>query len=446
MKRSPNKLAETAAFVILAVAILLAQYSAEEDQGSCPDCNIILITIDALRADHLGLYGYSRDTSSGIDFLGRQSLVFENAYAHSPWTRTSMASMMTSRYPREHGVLTEAKNDFLDESFKTIPETFSENGYDTAAFITNSNLKSDFGFQQGFDHFEDRIINLRTEYVCKLALNWMKKRENKFFAWIHLNEPHDFYEPPGKYISLFIKPKDGYIHPRATSREWMTRHRMQDGRFNLTKTEIEWMKALYDGEIRYVDDELSRLLRELSESGILQNTILVITSDHGEEFLDHGYLYHGQNLHDELVKIPLLIKAPGIKPAKIEEPVGLVDVYPTLTAMAGISHETPTRGTNLLTPNISRIIYGETDFRTWHQSMIIQDNVKFIHDWESNSTRKYSLNQDPVEKEPEKPSETEKQKNIELIKSYRINVHEPAGKNTVSPETLEGLKNLGYMV
>ncbi|MBD3261911.1 MAG: sulfatase-like hydrolase/transferase, partial [Candidatus Altiarchaeales archaeon] len=260
----------------------------------CPHCNIVLISIETTRADHLGLYGYGRETTPVIDSLGSVSTVYENAYAQAPWTRTSIASLMTSRYPRHHGVLDTSKESVLDESLITLPEVFKANGYATGAVVTHSNLKSEFGFNQGFDYFNERMLDWPAGNVLLESLQWVNKTREPFFLWIHLSDPHGHYTPPKPYEDLFSRHEEGLILPQNTHKNAVLK-RIEAG--NLSKKDIERMIGLYDSEIRYTDDSLGAFLVTLKQLGLGEDTIVVLTADHGEEFFDHGGFEHGHTLY-----------------------------------------------------------------------------------------------------------------------------------------------------
>jgi arylsulfatase A-like enzyme len=417
-------------------------------ESVCPNCNVILVTIDALCADHLGLYGYSRDTSDTFERLSANSIVYGNVYAQSSWTRTSMASMLTGRYPAHHGVLTEKKESYLDDDFLTLPEVFKNNGYSTAGYVANANLKQEFGFSQGFDHYREGLGGWRTGAILKEVVEWIEPRKSQpFFIWMHLNEPHDPYTPPEGYDELYGKDSAELIRPLNTSREFMLAPPGdKELRINLTNADLARMVDLYDGEIKYVNDEFGVLMTKLSRMGLTDNTIIVVTADHGEEFQDHGRLFHGHSLYEELVRIPLLIYVPQVPAKRMPGPVELIDVYPTLCDLTGLSFEGNVDGVSLAEKDSKNIVYSETDFRTSSLSMVVDLDMKFIHDWKTGESILFDLKTDPGEKKPLSLTESEKQKYMDLIQNYRTNPYTPKGSAEVSEETTKQLKELGYII
>jgi len=412
----------------------------------CDGCNVILITVDALRADHMGLYGYGRDTTPSIDIFSEKAIVFDRAYAPSSWTRTSMASMLTSIDSPGHGVVDETTKSYLEGGFTTLQEAFQGDGYATAGYVTNSNLRASWGFSQGFDHFYDNISDWWAGKVLQNATRWMNAQDRPFFVWIHLNEPHDPYTPYKEFKNLYTKHEAGLIDPYKTSREWMDAERRHpNGTYMLSDRDFERMVALYDGELSYIDQEIKVLLYKLSMEEHTKDTIIIITSDHGEEFLDHGDLFHGQSLHDELEKIPLIIFVPNVVPKRVAYPVSLIDIYPTLADLTGIPAPSG-NGISLLHTVPDRRVYAETDFRGHGLSMIIAGDKKIVHDRISNETVAYDLARDPGEMDPRKVVGVELEQALGSISKMRLQAYKTTGEARISDDTRESLKHLGYIV
>lgn len=284
-----------------------------------PDVNVIVISFDALRADALGVYGYSRPTSPRLDAFAAKSTLFERAYTVAPVTPTSFAAAFTGLLP--HRVFHRWNLVHQD----TLAVRFAANGYATAAFINNVQLTEERSFDIGFDVYELNK-SLQDEETLESSLAWLEQnRQHKLFAWIHFLDPHSPYVYRDSSAHLYDADYEGAF-------ETTTR-----GSFDTDDPlEIARIRDLYDGEVLYVDAIFGRLIDGLSEMGLLENSIIVVTSDHGEEFKEHGGFQHDR-LTEEHVRIPLLLyhpDAPGS--ARTEILVSNVDFYPTFLSLAGI--------------------------------------------------------------------------------------------------------------
>lgn len=310
--------------------------------GATQRPNVIWLVIDALRADHLGCYGYARDTSPFIDRWSREAIRFRRAYAQESYTIASVASFFTSTYPWTNRVLYDSPEiDALDPSFVTLAEVLREHNYRTAAFVFNPHLKARFNFAQGFDLYDDRKQFLRRWQPdperFETARRIFQKTERllaehdgtPLFLYAHFRDVHSPYVP--------LPPYDAMFPPRDAS-------------------EREKRMALYDGEIRYTDGYLNRLLDLLASHGIdASNSILILSSDHGEEFRDRhpgdpGGWFHARTLYEELIRVPLVLSLPERPFAGrvVEEPVGLIDLVPTILDVLGIDGFGQFEGRSLL--------------------------------------------------------------------------------------------------
>lgn len=310
-------------------------HSASVDPAAPP--SIILIVVDTLRADHLGLAGYEdRPTSPNLDALAEHAFVFDNAYASAPWTRTSLASLFTSKHPMEHLVLAEGEEheNRLDERFVTLAEYFDGLAYDTAAFTANPHYA--FGLEQGIAH-NHRRFGLIASNLFRDAGGWLRQHlsapiRRPYFLLVHSIDPHDRYRHHEQFPWA---PRDSnlrevsHLFP-ADSGEGVGESCDMSRARKLSPSELAEMIACYDQEIAYTDNELGHFLSMLKKSGELQKSIVIFTADHGEEFLDHGGYWHGCTLYDELVKVPLVVWVPWLEGRRIRETVGLVDLFPTL--------------------------------------------------------------------------------------------------------------------
>ncbi|MFC2162617.1 sulfatase [Candidatus Altiarchaeota archaeon] len=278
----------------------------------CPGCSVILISIDTLRPDHLGSYGYGRDTSPFLDDLAERSMVFRKFYSPIPKTNPSHASMFTSKPPYLHGVRFNGQS--LDEGETTLAEILGQQGYVTGGFASAAHLNMQSGFGQGFDTYDSgSIIKSGTYYTryagqtSSLASQWLESnRGERFFLFIHYFDPHAPYDPPKEH-DIFQGASDSLLHRLAGALTYASPSANKSLDFLRTGLET----ARYDGEIHYVDAEIGGLLEQY---GSLDDTVVIITSDHGEALGEHGYYFaHGDVLYEEQVRIPLIIYSRGVR-------------------------------------------------------------------------------------------------------------------------------------
>lgn len=309
--------------------------------------NVLLVVVDTLRADHLHLYGYPRRTSDHIDALGASGWVFESHIASSAQTVPSTLSMLLSMQPAEHGFLHLGEGHFgrhrprYPDGLVFLAEAFQAAGYRTGGFVGNPFLQRDNGFAQGFDHFV--YSEERGEVLTSAATDWMTRRdwrERPFFAYVHYFDVHSPYEPPAPYRDLFERPEEGrYIYRNGPAPE-------------VREADVQTIVSLYDGEIAYVNDQIGDVLSALEGAGVREDTLIAVTSDHGDEFLEHGGLGHGTSVYGELVRVPLILTGPGIDDPgrRIDDVTHHLDLAPSLLALAGLEPPASFRGGDLTTP------------------------------------------------------------------------------------------------
>jgi arylsulfatase len=314
--------------------------------------SVVLITIDTLRADHLGCYGYARPTTPRIDALAKESLLFERAYTTLPRTTQSVASIMTGRYPKSHG----ARGLFtrLPATNQTLAEILKERGYATAAVVSNSFLRPGQGFEQGFDTYdnpEERWDADSAMAVTEGAVRWLDGRGEggPFFLWVHYLDPHWRYTPPAPWDRAF----DPDFKEPFTLYDDLDRNRFTKGQVIfgdvLTPRQVEHLVALYDGEIAASDAAVGVLLDRLAR--VRAPLVVVLTSDHGESLGDHGYRFaHGEYLYESSLRVPLLIRDPdavaaGTRTSGLSENV---DVAPTILRLLGVDAMQGVEGRPLL--------------------------------------------------------------------------------------------------
>jgi arylsulfatase A-like enzyme len=356
-----------------------------------PSRNVVLISIDTLRADHLGIYGYERNTSPNIDRFFSDGLVFERAYAQAPWTLPSHASMFTGQHPSTHGSTTYPGDTFgyvdrLRPELVTIAEILNDQGFETGAFTGGVYLTRAYGFDQGFETFEV-ARSTRMEEALDLALPWLKhEREQPFFLFLHAFDVHR-YEPRRYYDDL---PDDGYNGPmRGLLRErprLLEEAIIADGLSNPSAQDIRFVQHLYDTEIRGVDAQLQRLFEALEQLGLLENTAVILTSDHGENFWEHGDSGHAFTLYNTTLQVPLLISAPGFRVGRrISGFARVIDIPATILTLTGVSTAVGERmhGRSLLAgvrvgEAGSDIVVAEAD-RLGTQACVFSGRYKYIY-------------------------------------------------------------------
>jgi choline-sulfatase len=327
--------------VVLA-ALLLLTLSAGAPWAEAGDRkpNVVLVVIDALRPDHLGCYGYPHATSPNIDALAGKAVVFENAIAQVPWTKSSFSSMFTSLYPFQHGV--EDWESVLAESLVTLPELLREAGYTTAAVINILALEGRYQVLQGFDTVNSEPKNKRdAEATTDDAIDLIRASSEPFFVMIHYFDPHEPYAATRGYVEKVRPDADmaavqARLSEHQAGRRPAEEHRDKD-------------IVLYDACIRQVDDQMVRLLGLLDEMDIADQTLVIITADHGEAFWEHGCCCHAVNLYDEVLRVPLIISYPKRyrTPRRIEPQVSLIDLLPTIAGLTGISDAEHREGLDL---------------------------------------------------------------------------------------------------
>jgi len=319
---------------LLLAAALLAGCSGEDPP---PRPNIVIYLVDTLRQDHLGLYGYERETSPSIDVLAEDSIVFKQAYATSAWTKASTGSLLTGLHPRQHGAT--SRSSPLSPQAKLLSEYLSPIGYFCAGIVTNPFVVEHWGFNRGYEVFEDLgeqapqvggWMQIQAEQVNQRAFEVLDARpeDQPFFLYLHSIDPHGPNTPIKPYDTLFTD------NPRPPGVASMLAVRPQVRRVKSTI-------ALYDSEIRYSDDQFGNFVQGLKDRGLYEDTVIWFVSDHGEEFLDHGRGGHGTQIFNEVVEVPLILKLPGQDHAghEVDTPVSLVDVM--VTQLNLLEHHAP---------------------------------------------------------------------------------------------------------
>ena len=310
--------------------------------------NVIVISLDTVRADHLSVYGYDRPTTPNLERLAEEGIVFEEAFTQTPWTVPSHMSVFTSLYPSVHSITNLTPQSDMNVM---LPEMLQDAGFVTAGFVAPV-LSEDYGFAKGFDYYvrADRVRSADT--MVDHALEWLARDpaapvlpEKPFFLFLHLFDAHHPYEPPWPFDTAYIS------RYRSNIRELSETHPYEQDQ-HLTDEELAEVVALYDGEIAYADFALGRLFDALRKLGLYEDALIVVFGDHGEGFLEHGLMNHGNSVYEELIHVPLLLRLPGGRSGgtKIAEPVQLIDITPTILQELGLKPNPKMQGTPLLNP------------------------------------------------------------------------------------------------
>ncbi|MAT24188.1 MAG: hypothetical protein CMN29_04340 [Sandaracinus sp.] len=300
--------------------------------------NALLVLVDTLRADKLAPYNAeTRVQTPGLAAFAETASTLLGAHAQENWTKPSVATLLSSLMPWEHTATQHSS--VLPRSVELLPEVLKERGFHTGAFICNGFVSDRFGFEQGWDTYRNYIREGRrthAESVAADVLAWLDARpeEKPFFLYVHTIDPHVPYRPPRDFLAMYGDPD--YRGPVDFRRDATLLENVKLGRVRLGEGDRAHLEALYDGEISYHDRHFQAILDGLDRRGLAEDTAVILTSDHGEEFWDHGSVGHGHSVWEELLHVPLLVRLPGRPAKRITSPVGLVDVMPTLLDALGV--------------------------------------------------------------------------------------------------------------
>jgi len=366
--------------------------------------SLILISIDTLRADRLGCYGEERPTSPHLDRLAAEGVLFEDAMTTSPWTLPSHASLLTGRYPSRHGMLYYTHK--LASDVPVVAESFQAAGFATACVVNTLYLSKRYGLQAGFRDFAMFDGLQTTEMrepspVAENATHWIREHADEpFFAFLHFYDVHSTYASEARF-------EEELVAPTTSEAEGTTRFLMEvrDGTASFDERDADHVEDLYVAGIRQMDEVLGRLIAFLDEEGLADETVLVVTADHGEEFLEHGGVMHGTNHFQELMHVPLILRGPGLPAGvRVSTPVSLVDVVPTLLALFdlpplasdGLDLSPLWRGESIG----DRLLFGEADQNNEEPDTlrsIRHGKWKYVYNRLTGEAELYDLEADPLE-------------------------------------------------
>lgn len=437
--------------------------------------NIVVIVMDTVRQDHLSCYGYSRNTSPNLVKLSKESRMFNNAYSTSGWTPPAHASLFTGLFAASHKATQE--NFVLGDDATTIAEVLSDHGYETFGISENPMVSRGTNFSQGFSTYDETWRNKnkksRENPAYKCFKNILEKRDKQkpFFLFINFIEPHSPYNSSRQFLNRFVSDRSIKVFSHMLVHYYT-------GKKVFTPAEMNHLKELYDAEIFYVDHVIGKIIDDLKRESLWEETVFIVTSDHGENFGEHQLMAHVFSLHQALIKIPLLIHYPAFFPpgSKEDKPVQLTDIFPTLLGLAGIDQKKyPNQGRDLLKTKLrddyavfSEYYYPDQVLRVFgkkgndHAALakykrriksVISGNFKLI--WGSDKKHElYDLKKDPTETTNlVNDRELSKQKSESLkllVRTYHkyngfLNIRPGKRKGKLDKKSRERLKTLGYI-
>lgn len=409
---------------------------------------IVLVSIDTLRRDHVGLYGYARPTTPALDALARTSIVAEDAVSVSSWTLPAHLSMLTSVEPGVHGG-THSRARF-NGRVPTLPALLAAAGYATQAVTSHLYVSQAYGLDTGFQHLDFHQDRRAADTVARAEALVDRLGDRPFFLFLHFYDPHWHYAPPEYALRLFEQRYDGPL--TGLWQDFKTSERS-----TLQPADLAHLLALYDGEIRYTDDSLGRFLAHLRRRGLEQSTLVLVTSDHGEEFLDHGSWEHQKTLYEEVVRVPLVLHAPGVAPRREPQPASLLDVAPSVLSWAGVPVPPGMQGRSLLRPLEARESYGETDHTVDRKPLLFlrggARSWKAIFALDRAGTRVLSEQWYDLASDPKEQSNTPPRPHIaDDVRARALRRWQearrrggPAAPAVLSPAQIESLRALGYI-
>lgn len=408
-------------FTLILILVLAGIYFFKRENPKtpiyCTDCNVVLVSFDTLRQDHVSSYKYGRNTTPNIDKFVQDSFKFNDAVSVSSWTIPSTMSILTGVYPKTHKVLNketvfpsgeivETNLKELSPNIKTVAEILKENNYKTAGFTGGSGVKSSFGFNQGFDTYYDEMDFAGFSTTVPKAIDWIKEnKEDKFFLFLHGYDVHGQFVPEDGYDKRFVDFEyKGNLTGSKEEQEKLRDEGLIKGELFLTDEDVSFLTALYDEKIQRMDDEFEKFIAEYEKLELIDKTIFILTSDHGEEFYEHGQIDHGHSLYEELIRVPLFIKIPNTKGVEIANQVTNMDIVPTIADLLGISLSENSDSTSLIPAmqgvRFEQNIFPETDYRyaIFLRAVRTPKYQKYIFNPETKIGEYYDIKKDPLEK------------------------------------------------
>ena len=448
-----------------------------------PRPNIILIVADTLRSDHLGCYGYLKNISPHLDEFSKDSLLFENAYAPIPSTLPSHVSIVTGLYPDVHQMFDEANNldaglyKELSPRFSTIAEKLKEIGYKNIGIVSSIWLKDSFGFGRKFDYYhrvhESLTPSVKINEKVFTWLGWLMGEEQpKFFMFLHYYDPHSdpyikgknelpYYAPP-PYFEKYCEGQSGILQIQNNVNSYATSFLMYSNvnRMRIEDDQVESIISLYDAGVAFFDSQIGKLFSELKRRGLYDQSLIIFTSDHGEEFREHGEFIHNQ-IYEENIHVPLMIKFPGGRFAneKVESPVELIDIKSTILDYLEVPISSHVQGKSLLSlidksPKSANIVICRQKTPAGNKIYSLRDGrFKLIYNFHTLESELYDLNVDSLEKSNIAVSNKEEvarlQNKLEKIVENNMELSNLPSELTediiLNHDEIRKLKSLGYL-
>ena len=488
--------AALAPILLLLLAAPVAASAASQGPATPEERSILFWLIDTCRADRLSAYGHERETTPFLERIAREGVVFESCFSQAPWTKPSMSAILTSHYPSRTGMT--RLYAVLDRGFETMPQRLQKAGWYTVGFSANPIMGSFSSYERGFDHFVEswEMVHGTTPMdfasgsaaaITTHAVQWLAQaKERPFFLYMHSLDPHEWYDPAPEYKEKFADP----AREELFRLEWdalMEAHRQMVNTctaetFAAADVEpgpfLEYARALYDADILANDSAMERLWEHLGDPEFRDRMIVIVTGDHGTEFLDHGATSLGHSLYREMIHVPLVLWAPGLLPEglRFSEPVRSIDIYPTLLELLELEAPPGLRGESLM-PWIrarratdERTVYShnfEEPFFTamglesasngmsysvleWPWKLIV--NVKPRLGMRMPRFELYHVDRDPTERQNVAVDHPELVERLRKRLEAHLDANPPFSSTTeqldpskVDPATLEALEALGYV-
>lgn len=443
------------ALALVPIALDLATRWGEDVER--PDTIVLLV--DVLRADHLGAYGYERATTPNLDRFAADAVLFENAIAQSTFTKTSVASLFTGLYPHEHGVYLgmhrdaddRVVGDVLAEELTTVAEALAREDVLPVAWVRNKHLRARMGFGQGFALYDDGVGTIDDILGRFRGFRGVVGRRVTFFAYLHFLDLHAPYAPPPPWDTLFGRFSDRL--DAWTPDDWSDyQQAVRRGEIRPRPEDVEQMRSLYDGQLAFVDARLGALFERLEEEGLYERSLIVLLGDHGEGFMEHGFLAHSNTPYEELIRVPLLVKLPGSAHGgrRVASPVALVDVAATLLDVYGAERPEPFDGRSLAplwrgdaraAAEATRPILSELRDRM----SVRTARWKYLED-PRDGARLYDLERDPGETRNVLARNAETARELAAVAERARASRRARARRELSEETVEQLRALGYVV
>lgn len=405
---------------------------------------IILISLDTVRPDHLGVYGYARPTSPAIDRFAATAVVFDDVVAQASATLASHASILTSRIPRHHGARF-AERQALGADVPTLAGLLREAGYRTVAFTGGGQMDRRFGLDRGFDEYQETRLNQNFRETAGLGIQWLRaNREERVFLFLHTYEPHHPYVARG--LPGLESDYDGPLPPVIPAE---LLKEISFGSREIDERDLAHIVNAYDNDLRSTDDGFHRLHRFLRRQGFLDDALVVLTSDHGEELGEHGAVgWHGHTLYEELLRVPLIVKLPGGAHAgtRVAASVRSLDIAPTILDLAGVPIPEGFQGVSLL-PHLAPGV-SPADLPALSELDAAPPRVSYRQrPWKLDGPRLFDLEGDPGESRDVASTESRRLEALDRAAEEWLGRRPPPPAERVELEdsTLEQLRALGYI-